>query len=265
VVEVEDLGFPGLWFAEASWRREALTHAALLLGATKHMVIATGIASIWARDAVATASAQRLLGEAWPHRFVLGLGVSHEFIVAGRGHRYERPLRAMSGYLEAMDSGPADAGRTIPSLRVVAALGPKMLELARDQADGAHTFMVPPEHTLHARAVIGPERVLIPQQAVYLGDSEQQALVTLRRELTMRLSLPNYRESLRRLGWQDDDLDGGGSDRLLERLYVWGSPDRIAARLQEHLDAGADQVAVHALGAGEELVKQWRRLAEIVR
>jgi probable F420-dependent oxidoreductase len=266
--EIEGLGFGALWSGESTTGREAFVNAALALSVTEHMVIATGVASIWARDASAAASAQRVLSETFPDRFLLGLGVSHGGLVNARGHSYEKPLAAMRDYLRGMDVQPAGdlPHPLVPPPRVLAALGPAMLELARDHAQGAHPFLVPPEHTAQARDVLGPGRILAPEQGVVLEEDPEVARAVLRADMRVRLNLPNYRKSLLRFGFSEDDFDGGGSDALLDRMYVWGSESDVASRVQEHLDAGADHVALYVLhGRGKvPPVEEWRRLAAIV-
>src|SRR5581483_3126405 len=167
--EIESLGYGALWFPEAVGR-EAFTNAALLLAATKTIVVATGIANVWGRDAVTTAAAQKTLAERFPDRFLLGLGVSHVPLVEGlRGHAYRRPLAFMRAYLEAMDRAPFRAASpAVPPRRVLGALHPKMLALAAARADGAHPYFVPPEHTARARAILGRGPLLAPEQAVVL-------------------------------------------------------------------------------------------------
>ena len=174
--ELEELGYGAIWFGEAMGR-EVLANAGLLLAGTKRIVIATGIANIYARDAVAMAAGQKTLAEAYPNRFLLGLGVSHIPLVEQlRGHRYEKPVATMRAYLEAMDRAPysAPAPATKPP-RVLAALGPKMLELSAQLADGAHPYNVNPEHTTQARAILGPEPYLCPEQAVVLETDSEKA------------------------------------------------------------------------------------------
>src|SRR3989475_6325884 len=211
--EVESLGFGALWIPEALGR-EAFTHAGILLAATKRLVVATGIANVWARDAMAMAAAQRTLAEAYPDRFLLGLGVSHAPMVEGmRGHRYERPLSAMRAYLDAMDRAPfvAAAPATDPP-RVVGALAPRMRALAAERSAGAHPYFVPPEHTRKAREIMGPRPLLAPEQAVVLESDPGRARAIARAHMTIYLGLPNYVNNLRRLGFGDADLAGGGSD-----------------------------------------------------
>src|ERR1700735_126899 len=190
--ELEELGYGALWFGEAVGR-EALTNAGLLLSATKRIVIATGIANIYARDAVAMASGQKTLAEAYPDRFLLGLGVSHIPLVEKlRGHRYEKPVATMRAYLDAMDQAPYSSvpPPTKPPL-VLAALGPKMLELSGERADGAHPYNVNPEHTAQARGILGPQKYLCPEQAVVMETDAGKARRIGRTFLGFYLTLPN--------------------------------------------------------------------------
>jgi probable F420-dependent oxidoreductase len=213
VAELEELGYGALWIGEAVYR-EPLTSAAVLLSATNRMVVATGIANIWARDPVTMTAAQLTLAEAYPERFLLGLGVSHARLTEGlRGQRYERPWTAMRRYLDAMDEA-AEAYRALKPrerpARVLAALGPRMVALAAERTDGAHPYLVTPEHTAKARAQLGPDRWLLPEQAVVLEANPDQARTIARRHLSRYLDLPNYTSNFRRLGFSDDDLADGG-------------------------------------------------------
>jgi probable F420-dependent oxidoreductase len=264
--ELEELGWPTLWLPEAVGR-EALTNSALLLSATQEMVVATGVAQIWARDAMAAAAAQLTLCEAYGGRFLLGLGVSHQPMVDGlRGHRYERPLSAMRAYLDAMDGVFYVAPRPAEEPhRVLAALGPKMLALAGERALGAHTYFVPPEHTAVAREALGDGPLLCPEQAVVLSTDAEAARAIARTHMATYLSLPNYTNNLRRLGWTDDDLGGGGSDRLVDAIVAWGDLDAVSERVRAHHDAGADHVCLQILDADATALplEGWRRLAEV--
>jgi probable F420-dependent oxidoreductase len=266
VAELEELGYGALWIGEAVYR-EPLTSAAVLLSATSRMVIATGIANIWARDPVTMTAAQFTLAEAYPERFLLGLGVSHARLVEGlRGHRYEQPLTAMRRYLDAMDQA-AEAYRAVKPgerpPRVLAALGPKMLSLAAERADGAHPYLVTPEHTAKARTQLGPDRWLLPEQAVVLEADPEQARAIARRHLSRYLDLRNYTNNFRRLGFTDDDLAGHGSDRLVDAIVAWGQVDTIKRRVMEHLDAGANHVAIQVFDVDPRglPMRQWRALA----
>jgi probable F420-dependent oxidoreductase len=264
IAELEDLGYGALWIPE-TMGRDRLTHAALLLSRSESIIVATGVTSIWARDPMAMRAGHLALAEAYPDRFLLGLGVSHAPMVSGlRGHDYDRPLRAMRTYLAAMDSAlylsPQPA--TAPS-RVIAALGPKMLHLAAEEANGAHTYLVPPEHTAIARDELGPDAILAVEQKAVISADRDGARALARDILAIYLALPNYTNNLQRLGWTDDDIADGASDALFDALVAWGDVDAIVNRVQQHLDAGATHVCVQTLGA--ELFgptpDEWRALA----
>jgi probable F420-dependent oxidoreductase len=266
VAELEDLGYGAVWVGEAKGR-EALSNAGLLLSATTHMAVATGIANIWVRDALAMVAGQYTLAEAYPERFLLGLGVSHAPLIEGmRGHQYRRPLAMMRRYLDAMDEAVSVYRAVQPAApppRVLAALGPKMLELAAERAQGAHTYFVPPEHTARARGVLGQNRWLIPEQAAVLETDPERARETARRHTSAYLRLPNYVNNLRRLGFRDDDLDGPGNDRLVDAIVAWGDVEAIARRVREHHNAGADHVCIQVLSQDRRGLPrpQWRELA----
>lgn len=241
----EDLGYPATWFPESLGSREALSHAALLLAGSRRMIVGSGIASIHARDPMATANGARTLSELYPGRFVLGLGVSHAPAVTARGGTYGHPVAQMAAYLDAVEAaawtGPAEAG--LPPI-LLAALGPRMLELAAARTAGAHPYFVPVEHTALARRLVGPEPLLVVEQTAVMDADRTRALETARAFAARHLASANYAANLRRLGWTDEDLAGGGSERLLAALVVQGDAAAIAARVREHLDAGADHVCV---------------------
>ena len=266
VAALDAQGWGALWFGEA-YGREAFTAAQLYLSASERLVVATGIASIYGRDAVAANAAARTLEAAFPGRFVLGLGVSHAPLVERmRGHRYDRPLAAMAGYLDAMDAAPyAVAGGQPAPPRLLAALGPKMLELARDRAQGAHPYLVTPEHTARAREVLGEGPVLAVEQAVVLADDIDQWRRRAHWHLEIYTGLPNYRASWVRQGFGEPDFGRGGSDRLKDAMVVRGI-EAIRRRVQEHLDAGASHVCLQVLGADALDVPQddWAELAQTV-
>jgi probable F420-dependent oxidoreductase len=267
--ELEELGYGALWIGEAAYR-EPLTHAGFLLSATNRMVIATGIANIWVRDPFTMMAAQFTLSEAFPERFLLGLGVSHARLVEGvRGHQYTRPFTAMRRYLDGMDEsarayGAVKPGETPP--RVLAALGPRMLALAAERARGAHPYLVTPDHTANARTTLGPGRWLLPEQAVVLETSPVQARAIARRHISRYLDLPNYTNNWRRLGFTDDDFVGRGSNRLVDALVAWGGVEAVSLHVKEHLDAGADHVCIQVLDAESHgtPMRQWRKLAPAV-
>lgn len=262
--EIEELGYGALWYGEA-YGREALTTAALLLGATSRMTVATGIASIYGRDPMAAGAASRTLAAAYPGRFLLGLGVSHRPLVERvRGHTYDQPLAAMRGYLAAMDEAPyLVAGPPDRAPRVLAALGPRMLELARDAADGAHPYLVTPEHTAVARATLGPGKLLAVEQAAVLSVDPEVVARRAHAHLEVYTGLESYRASWGRQGFDDTDLARGGSDRLKAALVVAGDEAAVRARVEEHLAAGADHVCVQVLADDPFTVprEDWRRLA----
>lgn len=248
VAELDELGYGSLWFGEA-YGREALTQAAALLGATGRLVVGTGIANIHARDALAAESGGRTLSALHPGRFVLGLGVSHAPLVARRAGHYDKPLSTMRDYLRRMDevSERIEPGAARPP-RLLAALGPRMLELARDATQGALPYLVTPEHTRFAREAIGPDRTLVVEQAAVLSGDRETVRQRAHRHLEIYSGLPNYRNNWKRLGFTDEDMPRGGSDRLKDALVVGGDEAAVAARVTEHLDAGADHVCVQLLG-----------------
>jgi len=264
--ELEELGFRTIWIPEAMGR-EAFTSAGLLLAATRRVVIATGIANIWGRDPLAAAAAQKTLTEAYPERFLLGLGVSHAPMVGMRGHNYDKPLSAMRRYLDAMDSAPfmAYPPSTEPR-RILAALAPKMLQLAAERTLGSHPYFVPPEHTAVARQALGAGKLLCPEQAIVLDANPETARAVARGHMAIYLGLPNYANNLKRLGYTDDDLANGGSDRLVDAIVAWGDMDAIVRRIRAHHDAGADHVCVQVLDPDPRALPmpQWRELAQAV-
>lgn len=262
--EIERLGYGTLWVGEAT-RREAFANAATLLASTSRLIVATGIANIWARDAQAMAAGQLTLAEAFPNRFLLGIGVSHRPLVEGRGHSYRSPVANMVAYLDAMDRATYDSPRpTGQAPRLLAALGPKMLELARERAEGAHPYFVPVEHTIEARRILGPDRLLCPEQAVVIDSDPSRAREVARRHTATYLRLTNYARNLSRFGFADEDLAGGGSDRLVDAVVAWGDLEAVARRVRDHLDAGADHVAIQVLEADPSAlpVRAWKALAE---
>ena len=247
---VEAWGYGALWSPEAVGR-EVFSASAWLLASTKSLVIASGIANIYARDAISAAAAQKGLNEQSGGRFLLGLGVSHIPLVEGlRRHQYGKPVATMRGYLRAMAEAPyKSVPPAAPPKTILAALGPKMLELAAELADGAHPYNVTPEHTRKARALLGTGKLLCVEQAAILQTDPAKARATARQFLAVYLGLPNYVNNWRRLGFTDADVAGGGSDRLIDAVIVWGDEKSIRARVEEHWQAGADHVCVQAIGA----------------
>lgn len=245
IQELDELGWRAFWFPEVGGR-EAFSLAGLLLAATENITVVNGIAQVTARSAVATNGGAALLADAYPGRHLLGLGI-------GAGRPGVKPLSVMTDYLDELDT----LGK-VP--RVLAAYGPKMLALARDRAAGAHTYHVNVAHTAQARAILGPDAFLAVEHAVLFEEDPATAREIAREHLHTYLTTPFNIAKFRRLGYTEDDIEHGGSDRIVDDLVFWGPPETIAARLREHRDAGADHVAVQVIGVGESAMPQWRTL-----
>ena len=245
---VEALGYAALWLPEAVGR-DPFALIGFLSARTSRLVFATGIANVYARDAMAMRAAHRSLAELSDGRFVLGLGVSHAHLVTGvRGHAYGRPVATMRAYLDAMAKAPyvGVAPREEAPI-VLAALRPRMLELARERARGAHPYFVPVEHTERARKILGPGAWLCPEQKILLETDPGKARAVARAAMKIYLGLPNYQNNLRWLGYGDADFAGGGSDRLVDAIVAWGDETALRRRIQAHRDAGADHVCIQPL------------------
>ncbi|MEV6443788.1 TIGR03620 family F420-dependent LLM class oxidoreductase [Amycolatopsis sp. NPDC051716] len=258
VRELEELGWPAVWIPESEGR-EALTHAGFLLSATERLTVVNGIAQIWSREPQWTRGAALLLADAYPDRHLLGLGF-------GAGKPGVKPLRAMNDYLDALDAGKdVNPAPRSPMRRILAAYGPKMLELARDRSAGAHTYHVTPEHTARAREILGAGPFLGVEHAVLFETDPAKAREIARAHLHLYLTSEYNVAKFRRLGYTDEDIDGGrGSDRLVDDLVFWGDLETITAKLGGHLEAGADHVGVQVIGVepGTSAMPHWRRLAE---
>jgi probable F420-dependent oxidoreductase len=244
--KVEACGYGALWIPEAVGR-EPFAHLSYLAGKTSSLVLATGIANIWARDAMTMAAAQKTLAELSNNRFLLGLGVSHAPLVEGlRGHHYHRPLTYMREYLGKMATAKYESPSPAEKPPVVlAALREKMLGLARDQADGAHPYFVPPAHTRKAREILGTGKLLAPAQAVILEIDPAKARAAAREYMkTYVPHLPNYKNNLLELGYSEADFADGCSNRLVDDIVAWGDVDNIKTRIQAHYSAGADHVCI---------------------
>ncbi|QXE33287.1 LLM class F420-dependent oxidoreductase [Streptomyces sp. GMY02] len=255
--ELEELGFGAAWLGGSG-----VEQAVPLIEATSRFAVATGILSIWQHEAADTAARFLEVESRHPGRFVLGIGASHAKFAA----QYQRPYSSVVGYLDALDAAKVPAERV-----VLAALGPKMLELSRDRAGGAHPYLVTPEHTAQAREILGAGPLLAPELKVVLDSAPQTARATARGYLGMYLTLPNYTNSFLRLGFTEDDFANGGSDRLIDAVYAWGDDARIRSRIDAFHAAGADHVALQVVtpgstaGAPGPLPRAgWRRLAGIV-
>lgn len=262
--QYEGQRFPSLWIPESLGSKDVMAHAALLLAGTERIALATGIANIHARDPMAMANGARALGDAFPGRFVLGIGVSHAPSVQTRGGDYGKPLEQMTAYLDAMDAAQYAAPvPDTPVPLVLAALGPRMLELAAQRADGAHPYFVPVEHTPIARRHLGRDAFLGTEVTAVLTTDRSAGLGIARAFARHYLALPNYANNLRRLGWSDDDIANDGSDRLIDAVVVIGDVDAIVKRVSEHLDAGADHVCVQlrAEKSADPQIEAYRELA----
>jgi probable F420-dependent oxidoreductase len=245
---IEALGYAALWIPEAVGR-DPFAFLAYLVAHTDRLVLATGIANIYARDPMAMRALQKTMAELSGGRFVLGLGVSHEHLVSGlRQHEYKKPVAAMSAYLDAMQAAfyrGVEPAEDAPI--VLAALRPAMLRLAGDRARGAHPYFTPPEHTARARAILGSDAWLAPEQMVLRERDPVRARAVARANMQIYLGLPNYRNNLKWLGFTDDDLSNGGSDRLVDAIVAWGDEAAIMRRIEAHYAAGADHVAIQPL------------------
>jgi probable F420-dependent oxidoreductase len=246
---VEAWGYGALWMPEG-FGREMFSASAWLLANTRDLIVASGIANIYGRDPLSAASAQNALNEQWGGRFLMGLGVSHKPVVEGvRRHEYGQPLATMREYLRGMGAVPYQAAPPAEKPKtILAALGPKMLELAAQLADGAHPYNVTPEHTREARAILGAGKLLCVEQAAILETNAAKARAIGRQALAVYLGLPNYLNNWKRMGFVDADVTGGGSDRLVDAIIVWGNETAIRTRIEEHWQAGADHVCVQAIG-----------------
>jgi probable F420-dependent oxidoreductase len=244
---IEKRGYRALWIPEASGR-DPFSHAVYLLSHSERLSVATGIANIWARDAIAMASAARTVSEISDGRFVLGIGVSHKPMVDGRSHSYDKPFSYMKQYLPRLKEALKSSARTSQIPILIAALHPKMLDLAASEADGTHPYFVPPEHTAKVRAQIGSRPWICVEQAVILEADAAKARAAARQFMSLYIpNLPNYVNNLKALGYADADFQNGCSDRLVDAIVAWGTEGKIRERIQAHLAAGATHVCIQAL------------------
>ncbi len=246
----EGWGYSALWIPEAVGR-DPFSLIGFLAARTERMIYATGIANIYARDPMATKAIWKTVSELAPNRFILGLGVSHQHLVSGqRGHDYTKPLTTMRNYLEAVDQALYMGKQPeIDAPIVLGALRDKMLGLAASAAQGAHPYLVPPAHTKRAREIMGPDALLCPEHMVVAETDAAKAREIGRNVLKMYIRLPNYQNNLKQFGFTDEDFQNGGSDKLVDAMVCWGDPEKIAAHLQEHLDAGANHVCIQSFRA----------------
>ncbi len=253
----ESFGYGALWYSE-SRGFESMALGSYLLCRSSKIVVGSSIANIYARDAVASRTGMQTLSAISGNRFVLGLGVSHAPTVESfRGHTYGKPVATMRAYLERMMAGMEDAD-TWPL--VLAALGPRMLALAGELTRGAVPYNTTPEHTARAKSILGPDKWLVVEQKVCLESDAAIARQLARTELARYMSLENYRNCWRSLGFGTDDLDGGGSDRFLDAMVAWGDTQTVKARLDEHFDAGATHVCIQPVHPAGDLAAARRIL-----
>jgi probable F420-dependent oxidoreductase len=256
VARLDDLGYGSAWVGEGVGGRDAFARSAVWLGATRRMAVGTGIANLWARQPETMQAGARTLAEAFDGRFLLGVGVGHAFQASSVGADFSRPLAHMRDYLSRMDAEAAANPPAAPVSRVLGAIGPKMLELARDSADGAHPFFTPVAHTAFAREILGPGKLLVPHQAVLLESDPARARAIAHEWVAQALAVPAYAEGWRRFGHTELN------DELVDAAVAWGDESAIARRVREQLDAGADHVLVSPLGTDlPGIVEQLERLA----
>lgn len=248
--EIEALGYGAVWVggsppAELEWVEP-------LLEATTTLQVATGIVNIWTAEAGPVSESFHRIDAAYPGRFLLGIGVGHREAIG----EYRKPIDALTDYLDKLDEYGVPKHR-----RVVAALGPKVLQLSADRSAGAHPYLTTPEHTAQARKVIGPDAFLAPEHKAVLTTDAEKARATGRKALDIYLGLTNYLNNFKRLGFTDEDLTKPGSDRFIDAVVAYGTVDAVAARLRQHLEAGADHVPVQVLTSPEKLVPALAELA----
>ncbi|MFE6524712.1 LLM class F420-dependent oxidoreductase [Streptomyces sp. NPDC057794] len=252
--ELEELGYGAVWLGGNS----SAAHAAPLVEATSGLTVGTSIQSIWQHEPDAAGRAFAEVEAARPGRFLLGLGVSH----AKRVEQYARPYSALVAHLDGLDAAGVPAQR-----RLLAALGPKSLRLARDRAAGSIPYLVTPEHTAHAREILGEEPLLAPELGVVPETDPERARALAREFLELYLPLPNYTNNFLRHGFAEEDLKDGGSDRLVDALFAWGDDEAIRRKIDSFLDAGADHVALQVVnGEPRDALprKAWRDLAALL-
>ncbi|WP_420090343.1 LLM class F420-dependent oxidoreductase [Mycolicibacterium duvalii] len=249
-VEIEKLGYGTVWVGASP--AADLSFVEPILDRTEKLQVATGIVNIWTAEAAEVAKSYHRIEKAFAGRFVLGVGVGHP----EHTEQYASPYKALNDYLDALDAAKVPTSR-----RVIAALGPKVLQLAAQRAAGAHPYLTTPVHTGQARELVGPTVLLAPEHKVVLTDDSEKAREVGRAAVDFYLGLSNYVNNWKRLGFTDEDLEPPGTDRFIDAVVAHGTPDQIAARLTEHLQAGADHVAIQVLGGSDELLSTLEELA----
>lgn len=248
--EIEKLGYGTVWVGASPAADLAFVEP--ILEKTETLQVATGIVNIWTADAGEVAESYHRIEKAFPGRFLLGVGVGHP----EHTQEYTKPYQALVDYLDKLDAAKVPTSRM-----VIAALGPKVLKLSAQRSAGAHPYLTTPVHTGQARELLGPTVLIAPEHKVVLTDDAEKAREIGRGTVDFYLGLSNYVNNWKRLGFTEDDLERPGSDRFIDAVVAYGSPDEIAARLSEHLAAGADHVAIQVLGGGDELMSTLEELA----
>ena len=262
IAELESLGYSTAWIPDIGG--DVFSAVENLMQATSTMIVATGILNLWMHTPEETAEQHARMTEAYGDRFLVGIGVSHARLIDHQeAGRYTKPLEKMREFLDGLDAAPTPLS---PSVRLLAALGPKMLQLAGERTLGSHPYLVTPEHTATARAALGPDKLVASEQAVVLETDPIRAREIARLHLAGYIGLPNYTNNWKRIGYTDDDLADGGSDRLVDAFVAWGDEAAILERVQAHRDAGADHVCIQALSenVGLHSMDQWRALAPVL-
>ncbi len=249
-VEIEKLGYGAVWIGGSPAGN--LEYVEPILERTENLSVATGIINVWTAPADEVAEAYHRVEDAYPGRFLLGIGIGHP----EHTEEYRKPYDVLVEYLDALDAKKVPTSR-----RVIAALGPKVLKLSAQRSAGAHPYLTTPQHTGEARNLLGPTVFIAPEHKVVLARDAEASREIGRQTIDFYLNLSNYLNNWKRLGFTDDDVEKPGSDRLIDALVAHGTPDAIAARLNEHLDAGADHVAIQVLGGWDVLIPTLTELA----
>ena len=256
---VEELGYDTLWYPEST-TYESIAMGGFLLAHSEKLKVASGIANIYARDPFTAMAGHNALNALYGDRFCLGLGVSHIPLVSGkRGHEYGKPVTTMRAYLEGMADAKVDVKAPTRNL-VLAALGPKMLELSRDMTEGSLPYCVTPEHTAMAKEIMGPDKWLCVEQKICFTEDESVARAAAAQNMARYLAMPNYRNNWLRIGFSESELEGGGNERFLDSMVLWGSEDTIRRGLQAHVDAGATQIVIQPLDPEGKPTPDWNAL-----
>jgi probable F420-dependent oxidoreductase len=261
--ELEELGYGTIWFPGGQ-RAGLADHIMAILQRTRRVVVATGIVSVWTHPAAEIAAEHHTITQAHPGRFLLGLGISHQTVVERTGLAYEHPLAKLRSYLDELDSAPTP----VPiEERILASLGPRSMQLARERSRGTHPYFVPVEQTRIARAAVGPGKIVAPEQMAVFETDPARARAIARATTDRYLHMPNYANNLLRLGFAESDFADGGSDRLVDAVVAWGDPESVMQRVREHHTAGADHVCVQVLTEGPPdlgaSMAGWRQLAGV--